>query len=783
MMENRKLIGSLFFGQADALQEANALSTLCLKKYEPFDKPVRDNIGEGCTYYKLGECYFRLGDFEAAIDNYSLCLKQAKEVKNKSREGLCYEKLGSAFQRLCDFKKAIKCHSLFLEISKDVGDKSGEGRAYDNLGNAFHRLGDFETAKDYFNRSAEIAEEVGDKVLACQAYNGLGKAFLCLGKFKQATENHRRCLELSKEVGHKSWEGTAYVCLGIVSQKLGDSTKAIEHYNEGLEIAKQLGDKSFERTIYGNLCIAFIIRRDVGNFLHYLEMFSELLQYVGVKDAEASQLLILAPIMEALHFLPKALQLYKESVIMFNEMRSLLESKDQWKISFRNEVHDAYTGWWRVLLKQNKVAEALSAADEGRAQALADLMRSRYGVPASQTISCEQEEIDFSLLNNFTSSIVYQALANGLLHVWVVGTGTTRGSIQYRETEVDPSTFAYFEALVKIAYKEIGVRSGVKCEDRSLDALRDNITSEDHDNSDTKSSQSSSIREGPSRTLYDIVIKPITDLVQGNEIIIAPDGPLWSVPYAALKDLESKHLCESFAVRLIPSLTSLKLIANCPREHHTRKGALLVGDPWVEEVTKEGKRLQQLIYAKEEVDMIGKILKVAPLTGKDATKANVLKQISSVQLVHIAAHGCAETGEIALTPDPERTSVIPKKEDYLLTMADVSSVRLRARLVVLSCCHSGRGKIKAEGVVGIARAFMGAGARSVLVTLWAIEDKATLEFMKKFYYHLNEGKSASESLDQARKYLRESDTFNKVRQWAPFVLIGDDVTLEFEKEK
>ena len=782
MMENRKLIGPLFFGQADALQEANALSTLCLKRDERFDKPVRDNIGEGCTHYELGECYFRVGDFKSAIDNYSLCLKQAKEVKNKSREGLSYEKLGIAFARLCDFKKAIDYHNLCLEISKDVGDKSGEGRAYGNLGSAFHRLGDFETAKHFFSLSLEIAKEVGDKVLACRAYNGLGQAFVGLGKFKQAMEYHSLCLKLSKEVGHTSWEGTAYVCLGIVSQNLGDSTKAIEHYNEGLKIAKQLGDKSLEGTIYGNLGIAFMIHGDLENAIYYLQLFEKVSGEVGEKAA-ASNFLILGTALEVLHLLPKALVQYKRSVSLFNEMRNLLESKDQWKISFRNQFHSAYTSWWRVLLKQDKINEALSAADEGRAQALADLMRSRYGVPASHTISFEREEIDLSFLSNFTSSIVYQALANGSLHVWVVGTGTTRGSIQCRQTKVDPSTLGYFKVLVENAYGEIDVRSGVKCEDRSLDALRDNITREDHYNSDKKLSQSSSIREGPLRTLYDIVIKPIADIVQGNEVIIVPDGPLWSIPYAALKDLESKHLCESFTVRLIPSLTSLKLIANCPQEHHSMKGALLVGDPWVEEVTKEGKRLQQLKYAKEEVDMIGKILKVAPLTGKDATKANVLKQISSVQLVHIAAHGCVETGEIALTPDPERTSVIPKKEDYMLTMADVLSVLLRARLVVLSCCHSGRGEIKAEGVVGIARAFMGAGARSVLVTLWAIEDEATLEFMKKFYYHLNEGKSASASLDKARKYLRESDTFNKVKQWAPFVLIGDDVTLEFEKEK
>ena len=99
--------------------------------------------------------------------------------------------------------------------------------------------------------------------------------------------------------------------------------------------------------------------------------------------------------------------------------------------------------------------------------------------------------------------------------------------------------------------------------------------------------------------------------------------------------------------------------------------------------------------------------------------------------------------------------------------------------LLLSCCHSGRGEIKAEGVVGIARAFMGAGARSVVASLWAIDDEATLEFMKCFYQHLAEGKRASESLNLAMKSLRESDEFRDIKYWAPFLLIGDDVTLDF----
>ena len=118
----------------------------------------------------------------------------------------------------------------------------------------------------------------------------------------------------------------------------------------------------------------------------------------------------------------------------------------------------------------------------------------------------------------------------------------------------------------------------------------------------------------------------------------------------------------------------------------------------------------------------------------------------------------------------------------MLTMADVSQVKVRAKLVVLSCCHSGRGDIRAEGVIGIARAFLGSGARSVLVALWAISDSATEQLMSRFYEHLVEGESASESLHQAMKWMRKSKS-TSVSEWASFTLIGDDVRLGFDKQR
>lgn len=178
------------------------------------------------------------------------------------------------------------------------------------------------------------------------------------------------------------------------------------------------------------------------------------------------------------------------------------------------------------------------------------------------------------------------------------------------------------------------------------------------------------------------------------------------------------------------------------------------------------------------MNMIGKIINIEPLTGKDATKNQVLSKLNSISLVHIAAHGRSATGEIILSPN-DASSERPREEDFLLTMADVLNAQLRAKLVVLSCCHSGQGEIKAEGVVGIARAFLGAGARAVIATLWAIDDAATLAFMEHFYENLMAGHSASRSLNQARKQMRESKDFSAEKHWAPFTLIGDDVTLDF----
>ena len=288
----------------------------------------------------------------------------------------------------------------------------------------------------------------------------------------------------------------------------------------------------------------------------------------------------------------------------------------------------------------------------------------------------------------------------------------------------------------------------------------------------------------PKRTpsyVYKMIIAPVADLLDEPQIIIVPDRLFYKVPFAELEEKSGKCLLESFRIRIVPSLTTLKLTQDSPADYHSQNGVLIVGDPNAGAVLYNGvlRQIWRLPFASEAAKMVGKLFGTEPLVGKQATKHAVLQNIHSVSLIHFACHGNAERGEIVLAPPP-LTDRRPQEEDYLLTMENISQVQLRAKLVVLSCGHSAKGQISAEGVVGIARAFLGSGARSVLAALWAIEDEATEQFMSRFYENLVRGDSASESLQQAMNWMRENG-FSKITQWAPFMLIGDNVTLDVHK--
>ncbi|XP_015761562.1 PREDICTED: tetratricopeptide repeat protein 28-like [Acropora digitifera] len=725
-------------------------------------KDIGSPDGKARAYSNLGNAYHSLSDYQKAIEYHEKGLTIAKEIGDRKGEGLAYGNIGGAYQLLGDYGKAIMNHEKDLNIAKDIGSPDGKARAYSNLGNAYHSLIDYQKAIEYHEKAKEIAKEIGHRTAEATAYANLGNAYHMLGDFQEAIKYYEKLFNIATEIGYRAGKEAGYNNLGVAYKSQGNIVKAIEYFEKGLNLAMEIDDGIAVGTAYENLGDSY---RLLGNFLEAIEIT------ISNRDKERGAYTNFQRGYFSCRQFEKAVAYFLSAVKVFNTLRSLLKCEYGMKMRFRERHEDSYTALWRSLLKLGKVDEALFAAEQGRAQTLSDNLLIQYKIapPSSNaTDSIDSKETIIGILSKQSAKMIFLAIEKLKINIWFLSRGR---KVEFRQTELhgDRRGADPISALVESALGTIILYDRVVCENRSLDELTtDCPSSRDVCKGEDKSSQSSKDTLKP---FHDAVIGPICDMLgpQDNELVIVPDGALCFIPWAAV--------VESIRIRSVPSLRSYHLIVSVPEGYHKKTGALLVGNPYLEQLKKP---LENLPFAQKEVEMIATILNTRALTGGQATKAEVMERIPAVGLIHIAAHGNRSTGEIALSPNPGWTSQFPKKEDYILKISDVQAANLRASLVVLSCCHSGRGKIlKGEGVVGIARAFLAAGARCVLVTLWAIDDEATMVFMKGFYQHLKEGKTACAALHESMKSLRESEKFSAMQYWAPFQLIGDDVKIEF----
>ena len=790
-----------------------------LRQHLSIAKELGDRAGEGSAYNNLGSAYHNMGDFNQAIEYHKQHLSIVKELGDREGECRVYQDLSSAYQELGDFNQVIEYQKQHLNIAREMGNKAHEGRIYNDLSCVYRKLDDFNRAIECLRQHLSIAKELEDWTEKECVFSLLGEAYHDLGDFNRAIKNAEKCLniarkpfvrsqtlkvagksymsmgklfqamqffqdylDIAKRIGDREGEAEAYVLIGTVNARRDDFNQATEYLEKALTMAKELRDQEIEAMVYASFVEVLRKQGDFERAIEYNKKCLNMVQKSGQRIIVGNYLANLGRTYESSGDLHQAVDYYQRSTKLFNELR-VLQVDDALKVIFRNARQGIYQSLCRTLLKLSKFDEALCAADQGRAEALLDLIKLRYGSQLAVSGSVQAKPGISEMVTNISGPTLFVALQGNAVNLWVIGKDS---NLQFTKKEVKyllGDATDYLNCLRKKAYEEIRGRFRVICENRTLDgsSTEQELPPAEERGEETGNPLQSD--ENPLRLFHECIISPISDLIEDGELVVVPDGPLCLAPFAAFLDSESKYLSESMRIRILPSLMCMKLINASPKEYHNKSGALLVGDPCLKDFTTllGENRYPPLPCAKKEVEMIGNMLGIHPLTGKEATKAEVLKRIGSVALVHIAAHGKIETGEIALAPNPQRKYRIPEEQDFRLTISDVQAAKLRAKLVVLSCCHSAQGKVSSEGVVGIARAFLGAGARSVLVALWSIDDEATVEFMKSFYQHLKHGDSASVSLNRAMKCLRESEDFNAPRFWAPFVLIGDDVTIDFEE--
>ena len=774
-------------------QERNltvAMAEICEQQYkyvearELYTKAIKlmremgDMKNEAYIDEKSGIMSYHLGNYVKAKEYFEKSLAIRIQVGDKKGEAAGYGNIGTVLQSLGEYDETKKYLEKALAIRIQIGDKHGESNSYGNLGTVFQSLGQCDKATEYLEKALPIRVQIGDKLGEAADYGNLGTVFQSLGQYNKAKEYLEKALAIRVQIGDKEGEASSYGNLGTVFRSLGQYDRAKEYLEKALAIRKQIGDKEGEAADYGNLAVFY---QSIGEFVaaeDYSEMALSIARDIKDLEKEFKLLCVLTMVKLCQYKVQEAFGCLFLSMNKSESLRSFLRDNDDFKVSSSDVRDFPYRSLSAFFCSFGNPNHGLYVLELARARALADLMSSQYSVKGQ--ISADPQSwtgIENIMKKESNSSCLYISYHADNLFFWVL---KTSGGIHFRRITVDEELvgaglFGKLDDFFAKCFRSLGILGDQECEDRSLNDIESFAAPRLIEEDDEEIQNS----EWDLSLYYRMLISPVADLLEEPEIIVVPDRSLNQIPFPALTDERGRYLSETFRIRIVPSLTTLKLIQDSPADYHSQTGALIVGDPDVGTVYYRGKvtSFSRLRCAGNEAVMIGQLLGVQPLLGQQATKQVVLERLHSVSLIHFAAHGNAERGEIALAPVRPRNR-IAEEEEYLLTMSDIAEVQLRAKLVVLSCCHSGRGQIRAEGVIGIARAFLGSGARSVLVALWALDDKVTEIFMSRFYEHLYRGESASESLHQAMKWMR-GNGWSEVRQWAPFMLISDNVSFEF----
>ena len=761
---------------------------------EEYRRFFRHSLMQACL--ALGSECMKKSRLQEALQYFETFLYVAKQVGGKW-ETTALGMLGTTLYGMGLTDKAVSHFEALADIAKQNGNKDDEAQAYLHLARCYCHFGQHDKAIRYSEWYLNYSKYNQNKVmkrLEGFAHLTIGYSCFQLQRLEEAFGHYKASLDIAKETDYKELEVKASLALGHFDLQRGRYEEALKYYQTGTAIAKENGDRVNEVLASHHVGVCFFRLSQHEKAVDQLLAVCKMVEKGGynIGSAEANYMLGQCYFF-GLGQYDKAERHLKRAVLFYQELFDGALRQDYYKVSRCEHSVRVYRLLILVLLTQNKAEEGLLVAERGRSKALAELMTTSYSLKTSEAnearaLSLSQIRevvklldttvIFFSLLENNDTSIIWSWTIKSNGQVTDMPCGIVSDETTSCEAQASPATLAVkgtnlMSILAETRQLLIKGRGSREYEDRSLSFLyaEDYVTCannrliEDEEEQEKLQSYEEK-RKDALRRLYQILCPRLQERTGGSQVVIVSDGPLHLIPFAALIDENGRYLAESLQMRHVPSLAAAKLIM----EHRVDlKGGtipLIVGDPAIPK--------RRLPCAKEEALMISKLLGVEPLIGENATKEKVLQSLEKAKLIHIAAHGDMERGEILLASNRGSKG---KKKDYMLMLSDLERKPLRASLVVLSCCHSAKGEVKADGVIGIARAFIGAGARSVLVALWAISDEGTLYFMNAFYQHFSRGLKASECLNKAMEVMRNSTKFCDPHFWAPFILIGDDVTL------
>jgi len=787
----------------------------------------------------IGNLYFEMGRMRNATETYSGALEIAVAAADTLGEITCRNNLANSLVREYRYREALEELDTVRELLRAHPDPLQTLMFHRNSGMAQLALGEVDLARDDLLAFLREAEKQEAAVYQIEALKSLGYLYEEVGASDRGLEYAEKAMTLATQAGHEKMLRDTEMLAAQLETDLARYESALGHWQAALEKDRRAGADARIIEDELGIANVYAIQGRPEDARKIYQGLQPLVEQAGFGDAVLALSFGIADTWEKANP-DSARHYYEHALSILERTRSSLggsETRVGYLGGTRRYYYEEVARYYASLSRGDDSGEwsslAFETIERAKARGLLDLLEAPVlaeGSPAEEAVLDSLYRLDRAsprfkeeeqALRNRYSDLREKRWSESIGRLGAKSAIVGFDEIRKRIPK-DAAMLAYalgdtVSLLWVIDRKghdliELPNRETIR---PVVSRLRDAIARPGSGDAALKSA---------ARTLYKILVEPASPRLQNKKkLIIVPDGFLFEIPYEVLLTDDTEELAKtgetdategagetgkagetrvteeagetgetagwsdlpflarSFSAVYAPSASVYVSLARSARANDYDLDLLALGDPDYSTQAGGGTAagpLEALPFSRVEVEAIASVVKPdreEVLLGPAASEAALKDRLrtGSSRILHLAAHGLVDPAE----PTRSCIALCPGSGDdgYYYTL-EILSVPVAARLVVLSACESGTGRLsRGEGVVGMSRSFIGAGAGAVVASLWKVSDESTSTLMQEFYDRMIRKKQpAAEALNGARLALMKKTEYGHPFHWSPFVVIGSD---------
>ncbi len=670
----------------------------------------------------------------------------AKQVKappaRQNLEAGLYRELGMDLLRSGETEKAIENINYAVQVQESQLSslKSRRGRnpaiqarirrltgaavsTLDTLGNAYRRAGRPAETVQIYERAIAMTKGAGLKGGADgKLYQGLGQLYLEQKDYPKALENLQKALEIGERLQHapliqqtSSLMANLFLQTQRPSEAIGYYQKAIDSIESARSLleSEEFRSSFFEdkRTIYAGMILAHLQTKDLAAAFDYSERARSraFLDILGSKVQLAKQ----GSLLEEERGLQARISALQAGIATQGEEEEEEEEAEE------SEKEEA--------LRESQRRQELESAQKAYGEFLAKVRKENKEQASLMSVEPLTLKEVQELLEPGVTMLEYFVVRQAVL-LWIV----EKDRLRFARIPVDRAELIKKVSALRETIYQVGEKEKF---------------------------------QGHSRDLYRLLIAPALPHVRGRELLIVPHDVLHYLPYQALLSPQSHYLVQDYPIYYLSSASLMQFTREKKKASREKSGkrALVMGNPSL------GDEAYDLKFAEREAREVAKDFPGSSIQLRaEATKPKAISLSPQYDILHFAVHG--ELNQ----EDPLSSALLLAPGgagDGRLKASEIFSLNLKADTVVLSACETGLGKItNGDEIIGLTRAFIYAGAPSVITTLWKVNDRASYELMREFYANL---KTMNKSGALRKAQLKIMQEFPQPFLWAAYELNGE----------